>query len=46
MSIRRKLKCFFRKIKNILKITSDKNNRINIDTKIMGNIKLKIGGGK
>lgn len=44
MSIRRKSKCFFKKIKNILKITSDKNNRINIDTKIMGNIKLKIGG--
>lgn len=44
MSIRSKSKYFFRKIKNSFKIASDKNNSINIDTNIMGNIKIKIGG--
>lgn len=46
MSIRSKSKYFFRKIKNSFKIASDKNNSINIDTNIMGNIKIKIGGEK
>lgn len=45
MSIRRKLKQLCRKIKNTFEITNDKSNIINIDTEIMGNIKIKIGGG-
>lgn len=44
MSIRRKLKQLCRKIKNTFKIANDKSNIINIDTEIMGNIKMKIGG--
>ena len=44
MSIRSKSKYFCRKIKNSFKIASDKNNSINIDTKIMGNVKIKLGG--
>ena len=44
MSTRRKIKAFFRKIKNYFKISNDKKNNINIDARIMGNIKMKIGG--
>lgn len=44
MSIRRKLKQLCRKIKNTFEIANDKSNIINIDTEIMGNIKIKIGG--
>ena len=44
MSIRRKIKAFFRKAKNDFQIFNDKKNNINIDAGIMGNIKMKIGG--
>lgn len=44
MSTRRNIKAFFRKIKNYFKISNNKENNINIDAMIMGNIKMKIGG--
>mgnify|MGYP004586001543 FL=1 len=46
MSIKRKLKQLCKKIKNTFKIANDKSNIINVDAEIIGNIKIKIGGGK
>lgn len=46
MSTRGKIKAFFRKIRNNLKVSNDTKNNINIDAEIMGNVKIKIGGGK
>lgn len=44
MSTRGKIKAFFRKIRNNLKVANDTKNNINIDAEIIGNVKIKIGG--
>lgn len=46
MSTRGKIKAFFRKIRNNLKVSNDTKNNINIDAEIIGNVKIKIGGGQ